>query len=212
MIITIGGQKGGIGKSTIACELVAYLERKKKSVVFIDADKQASSTDWVSYRYEMTDVKFKAVQLQGKMVVHEARKFAAEVDYVVIDAGGSDNVSQRAALSVSDAVLTLFNPSSLSIWTLETVEEVMEEALALNHDLKCFSALNRAWPAGKDNKQSALILKKSEVFTFIPKFVGNRKAFSDCMGSGLSVAEMKYPDKKAVEEINALFGSLLRRI
>ena len=38
MIITIGGQKGGTGKTTIATELVVHLSLKGHNVLLIDAD------------------------------------------------------------------------------------------------------------------------------------------------------------------------------
>ncbi len=47
MIILIGSQKGGCGKSTIAINIAAYLAKHKKDIVLVDADPQQSSANWV---------------------------------------------------------------------------------------------------------------------------------------------------------------------
>ena len=38
MIVLIGGEKGGTGKSTIATNLAAYLANRSDDVVLLDAD------------------------------------------------------------------------------------------------------------------------------------------------------------------------------
>ncbi len=50
MIILIGSQKGGCGKSTIAINIAAYLAKHNKDIVLVDADPQQSSANWVKDR------------------------------------------------------------------------------------------------------------------------------------------------------------------
>ena len=40
MIYGLTNSKGGVGKTTIAVHLAAFLANKKRSVIFIDADPQ----------------------------------------------------------------------------------------------------------------------------------------------------------------------------
>jgi chromosome partitioning protein len=47
MIVLIGSQKGGCGKSTIAINIAAYLAKHNKDIVLVDADPQQSSANWV---------------------------------------------------------------------------------------------------------------------------------------------------------------------
>jgi len=47
MIYGLTNSKGGVGKTTIAVHLAAFLAKKKREVVFIDADPQQSASTWI---------------------------------------------------------------------------------------------------------------------------------------------------------------------
>ena len=50
MIVLIGSEKGGTGKSTIACNLAVALALAGRDVVIIDADPQSSAARWSERR------------------------------------------------------------------------------------------------------------------------------------------------------------------
>ncbi|OTG87931.1 AAA family ATPase, partial [Acinetobacter sp. ANC 3832] len=50
MIILIGGEKGGSGKSCLAQNLAVYLQQKNHDILLLDADPQGTTTDWVKER------------------------------------------------------------------------------------------------------------------------------------------------------------------
>ena len=53
MIIIVGHEKGGVGKSQIAINLAAYLQnRLNKKVVLVDTDTQRTSSKWGAVRDE----------------------------------------------------------------------------------------------------------------------------------------------------------------
>lgn len=47
MIIVLGSQKGGVGKSTLAVSIAAYLMSLGNRVIIVDADDQKSVLTWV---------------------------------------------------------------------------------------------------------------------------------------------------------------------
>ena len=55
MIVLIGGEKGGAGKSTIACNLAVFLASQAKDVLLLDADPQKTSSTWAYRRNKITD-------------------------------------------------------------------------------------------------------------------------------------------------------------
>ena len=52
MILLVGGEKGGSGKSCLAQNMAVYLQHQKKDVLLLDADPQGTTTDWAKEREE----------------------------------------------------------------------------------------------------------------------------------------------------------------
>jgi len=208
MIITIGGQKGGCGKTTIAAEFAMSLALQG-STLFVDADPQSSATDFCNARRDTRgELEYTAIQLKEKAVRSEVQKMQQFFKYIIIDAGGHDSSAQRYALSVADIYLAVFKPESLALWTLEAVERMVEDMLPANPILKAYSTLNMGWNSGADNTESAAILDDSELLTHCPHVIQRRKAFCDATGRGLSVRERQPRDPKAISEVNELINYL----
>jgi chromosome partitioning protein len=208
MILTIGGIKGGSGKTTIATNLSVMFANSGFDVLLVDADDQSTASDFVACRNEFNNDKkgFTSIQLHGANVRTQVLKLADKYEHIVIDTGGRDTTSQRAALSVSDVYLIPFLPQSFDIWTLGRVTELIEEILSINPTLKAFGFLSRAFPVGVDNAQAAEMISECESLTFIDAPLVSRKAYSNAASQGMAVVEWKPANRKAIAEINALYN------
>ena len=69
---------------------------------------------------------------------------------MIIDTGGRDTTSQRAALSVSEVLLIPFAPRSFDIWTVDKVAILIEEMRAVNPKMKALAFLNRSDYSGPE--------------------------------------------------------------
>ena len=132
-------------------------------------------------------------------------KLEPKYDDIVIDTGGRDTTSQRAALTIAGVFLLPFIPRSFDIWTLEKVTTLIEEIRPINPELKILAFLNRSDPRGGDNIGASELLSESCAFTFLDAALGNRKAFANAAAMGMGVTEVKPRDKKAIRELDALF-------
>src|SRR5688500_1319262 len=112
MIVLIGGEKGGVGKTTLAVNLAAMRVRAERDVLLVDADKQASANLWASIRQEEGDTPpVRCVQKRGKGLSADVRDLAARYEDVMIDAGGQDSVELRAALTIAHLAIFPIQPS-----------------------------------------------------------------------------------------------------
>lgn len=213
MIYTIGGIKGGSGKSTVATNLVVLLAKTGRDVLLVDADDQETSTDFTALREDRTnnEAGYTAIRLAGTAVLTQVPKLAERYQDIVIDTGGRDTDSQRAALTVSDVYLVPFKPRSFDIWTLESVQKLVELSRVLNPKLKAFVFINMADPRGEENFEAAEFLQQSDSLKFINTSLGQRKAFSNAAANGLGVVEMK-GDEKAANEFKALYNHIEQAI
>lgn len=208
MIITVGGIKGGVGKSMVAVNLTVIRALSNKKVLLVDADEQGTSGDWADHRTGLgVNTPWTTIRLKTAAVRTEIKKLSDNYDDIIIDCGGRDTVSLRAALTVSDTFLVPFQPKSFDIWTATKVSELVEEAKSLNEKLTTFTFINCAGSRGNDNDDAKNILSKIEGLKLLSVTIGLRKAFSNATSEGLGVVELK-SNKKAITEIKSLHDAI----
>jgi chromosome partitioning protein len=207
MILVCGGIKGGSGKTTIATNLAVMRAGAGKDMLLVDADEQESATIFTAIRKRehAERPQYTSVILRNSQVRSEIERMCDKYDDIIVDTGGRDTRSQRASLSLADILLLPFNPRSLDIWTLENVEKLLEDMRTINPQLRAVSFLNRADPAGTDNQESREILTDVTGIEFAEVTIVNRKAFGKAVALGLSVMELRQPDRKAMQEALALY-------
>ena len=82
------------------------------------------------------------VQVQGAAIRQQMRALAEKYDEIVIDVGGRDTRSLRAALTVADAILIPFQPRSVDLWTASQIGALVAEARHVNERLRALAILN----------------------------------------------------------------------
>lgn len=210
MIIVVGGIKGGSGKSTVATNLCVMRAQEGEDILLVDADDQETATDFTIHRNSRTDglAGYTSIKLAGTALRTEILRLRTKYSDVIIDTGGRDTHSQRAALTVADILLVPFVPRSFDVWTLEKVSDLVDEMRQANPDLKAYVFLNRADPQGQDNDEAMALLKESTTFDFLEAPLGTRKAFGNAAAAGMGVCELTPKDPKASREITLLFDKV----
>jgi chromosome partitioning protein len=222
MITVVGGIKGGSGKTTIATNL-AVMRSGHTKVLLVDADEQKSAWDWSQQRDDVMKhigtimkkglgedythaVAFATVCMSGKSVYSNLVRMKEDYDDIIVDTGGRDTTSQRAAIAVADVLILPFKPSSIDIWTMVPIKAILDECV--NPRLKVFAIISQADAKGKDNEEAIAVLNDFQNVTILKCMLGNRKAFRNAAAEGLGVVELEPNDKKATEEIEQLYYSI----
>ena len=119
MIIVIGNQKGGCGKTTTCIQLANYLSELGKSVLILDLDFQQSITDRRKEDLELyaNTPKYEVIQCSLEQVAKVIKDFAAINDgYLIVDLPGKlDDDALTAILRSADIIICPFRYDKLTM-------------------------------------------------------------------------------------------------
>lgn len=210
MILLVGGEKGGSGKSCLAQNLAVYLQQRGRDVMLLDADPQGTSADWAAERGQNDGLPtLPCLQASGN-IRKAVQDLAKRCDCVVIDAGGQDSEALRSAMTVATHLLLPFRPKRRDLKTLTQVDQLVKLAVAVNPNLKVRAVITQC-PTLPSQVQRILDAKGAcssfgiqplDAVTFA------RNIYDDADEAGSSVLESK-ADPKAAEEISAIAHELL---
>src|SRR5271165_4717342 len=113
MIVSFLNQKGGVGKSTLSVNVAAYLAKKRRKVLLIDADTQGTVAAWAALR---EDSEFQVVSMARDNMTRDAMAMAVDYQDVIIDGPPGAGKTPRAAITASDVVLGRIGPPGAPIW------------------------------------------------------------------------------------------------
>lgn len=207
MIILVGAQKGGCGKSTLAINLAVELTRLGKDICLVDADRQSTSNRWAQVRYE-TDMPQVNSVAQYEKIHSTLIDLKTRYDHVVVDVAGRDSIELRSGLTVADLLLTPFRPSVADLDTLPHLSDLIEQVKTINENLTCKAVLTMASsnPTVNEVKTAKAFMNDFQEFEVCKSIIRDRKAYRDSLIEGKGVVE--WDNSKAKAEIQLLVMEL----
>jgi chromosome partitioning protein len=210
MIVTVGGEKGGSGKTTLAATLAAYHAVMGNDVLLVNADPQQSASYWSEQRrfYHPDAKEIVCVSVRGGKIHHELRDLERRYGTLVVDTGGRDSAELRSALVVTDRVLLPVRPEQFDLATLPKMEDLISQAEPLNERLRASVVLNQVPSQGRDRLAKEARDWLSDTCPKLPAIsvvIGFRAAFGRANAEGLAVTEMSRKDTKACAEATRLY-------
>ena len=205
-IIAVANSKGGVGKSTTAVHLAAWLYEQGHSVVLADCDSQQSSSQWI--REACPGVK--AVRLDDpNHILNELPNLALEADYVVADGPGSQTETSRALLLRSQLAIVPCKASMLEVRALAKATEVLRQSQDIRGGLPkaiiILSMVGKNYRLTQDMKEAAAALNLPMVKT--PMIL--RQIYADAPGQGAVVWKLGARAREAEDEVQRIFAEIL---
>lgn len=203
MIIVVGNQKGGVGKSTLTVNLAVAWQQSGKSVVIIEADPSVFTVStWADDREEANLPGILTVKKTGKLK-EALRNLDHQYDVVLVDLPGKDSPEMRSALLAADLFLIPSQPTQADIDATINLAPIVETVGEYNEGMKTAVVINRLTTHARSTELEEATEALGQIFeTILPTAVHDRKAFRSSLSEGKSVLEG--PDLKAASEINNL--------
>jgi chromosome partitioning protein len=204
MILLLGGEKGGSGKSCLAQNLAVWMQVRGGDVLLLDADPQGTTADWAAERSDSDLPPIPVVQAHGN-IRQTLIDLRGRYRQIVVDAGGADSEALRSAMTVATHMLIPFRPKRRDLKTLPKVENLTRLATAVNPALLVRAVITQC-PALPSQGQRILDAKDAcRSFGVLPldAITTARNVYDDADENGCSVLESG-ADPRAIEEIEML--------
>jgi chromosome partitioning protein len=144
-IVSVIGQKGGSGKTTLSCHLAAAATAAGLATAAIDTDPQKSLYEWYQTREaDQPEVTRETDADELRKLAGKARKSGCQA--LIIDTSGRAEATMREAADLADIVLIPVKPEAFDIRTLPTVWKVIRFT---GKERKTFAVLNQLQPLAR---------------------------------------------------------------
>lgn len=204
MIVLLGSQKGGVGKSTTAVNICTSLAFQKKDTILVDADRQCTSANWAMDRAENKELPSVHCVQKYENIRDTLIDLNRRYEYVIVDSAGRDSRELRTGMTAAHVLIVPFRPSQPDLDTLSKMQEVITQAKDLNPELTVLGLLTMAPtnPVIHETAEAREYLQDYPEFKLLNTIIRDRKVYRDAMSEGRGVIEMSNP--KASEEMHQL--------
>lgn len=206
-VISVVGQKGGAGKSTVALHVATSAGAAGIPTAIIDTDPQGSAYKWFERR-EAPQPEITREMDADALGTLANRARANGIGLLIIDTPGKAESVALAACEIADMVLIPTRPTQFDLETLGTAKRIVRLA----------ERLDRSWVVlSQCPTNSRKIVEQGEsavaayALQLAPVSFYTRADFSYAMSSGLTAGEYD-PAGKAAGEAAALFDWIRTQI
>lgn len=199
-------QKGGAGKSTTAGHFSYWLQQRRQSILFVDADGQRSASPW------MESLGLPVVAMNNaEELIESLPVWATDYDAVVVDGPGNASEITKAILMRCDVVIIPNRPSDFDLRSSGAIAVFVRHAKDFRQGMPaaCFF-LNAAKGERSVLLREAQELLRASDIPLLDTVIFDLACITDAPGQQKTVFQMKGATaKKAAIAYDALFTEIL---
>lgn len=204
MIYGLTNSKGGVGKTTIAVHLAAWLAKKGRKVVFVDADPQCSASQWIK---ELSiGIKLEQVPESGE-IIRRVAKLSTDANDIVIDGPAGLSATTRAIMLQADRVFFPCGPSILDLRAASKAVLLLREAQKIRAGKPTGALIpNKLQKRGRLSREMMDAAKKLGIDVLAG--LSLRQSFADVAGQAKVVWQMGATSLLAAHEMQQLMKEI----
>jgi chromosome partitioning protein len=197
MIITVVSFKGGVGKTTSAVHLAAYLQQKSPTLL-VDGDANRSASEWA----KRGSLPFRVID------EHHAARVSRDYKHIVIDTEARPNQKDlKTVASGCDLMVIPTTPDVLALSALKLTVEALNEFGTASYRILITMVPPRP---NRDGEEARAIIVNSKLRVF-KQSISRLIAFQKAVVAGLPVYQTKDPRaRQGWEEYMAVGKEILR--
>ncbi len=204
--ITLAGQKGGVGKSTIALCLAVELHQRGRRVLVVDADdQQGTALTWASVAAEQALMALRDVPpvvRMGDNIRTDLVRLAAGYEVTIVDTPGRTGRRAVFALGHSDLALLPCGPTGPEVWAMAGTLEQVRDVQAVHAGLRACILVTRKQVNTVIGRRAARALAETGV-DVLETELHLRLAYGEAITAGLGPTTYE-PNGEAAREVRAL--------
>src|SRR3712207_6060240 len=181
MIITVVSYKGGVGKSTTAAHVAAYLHQRHGSTVLVDGDRNRSVTKWAkrgNFSFPVVDER-------------ETAKASRQYEHVVVDTQARPEVEDFEYLARGcDLLIVPTTPDRLALDALVDTVQALKGVGPTRYRI----LITKVPPKPNRSGESARDILRDHGLPVIDQLISYLIAFQKAADEGVLVYDVKDPN------------------
>jgi len=190
MVVAVSNQKGGCGKSTVACHLAVMSAVDGKKTLLVDMDPQGSALAFREIRSDSLP-NFIATKEDKPLLHRQIDEYTKDYERIIVDSGGRDSKLFRSAMLSADLIVIPYEPGQFDFLSLQDTLETLGEVRSIK-DVDALIVLNKLIVGTKLSSGAFEEVKRIADANHVKiahTQLGMRVGYSEAIGKGMSVTE-----------------------
>lgn len=189
-VVTLASQKGGSGKTTLACSLAVAAEEEGLRVAIADTDPQGSGLAWYERRSVLGGPDVVGIAPRAVRTTISAAR--SQYDLLLLDTPGQTTASNDA-LALADLALIPCRPTIADAGVAPRMHSTA------NSIARCTAFVITQVPTRGERRARDVESSLAKHGTVCPVRMASRNAYADALALGLGVTEFEAGGKAAAE-------------